>query len=293
MHPKSSEASVNAEQEQLIREHLPLVSWGVGEIASRVPRFVPRDDLESAAMYGLYQAARTYDSSRGVPFAAFARQRIRGALLDELRSRDWAGRTVRSHVKHVRTAVDELRVSLGREPTQSEIAERAHIAPEELHRANSDGHRASLLFYDSVYLAATESEALAVHDADPNDQVLKAEQLGYLRDAIVALPERLRRVVIGYFFEERPMLELAEELGVTDSRISQMRAEALELLRDGLNAQLDPALVTVEDNPGGRAARRRAAYYAAVASGSDFRARLAADAKSVTERVAEEAATAS
>ena len=132
-----------------------------------------------------------------------------------------------------------------------------------------------------------------MHDADPNDQVLKAEQLGYLRDAIVALPERLRRVVIGYFFEERPMLELAEELGVTDSRISQMRAEALELLRDGLNAQLDPALVTVEENPGGRAARRRAAYYAAVASGSDLRARLASDAKSVTERVAEEVATAS
>ena len=284
----SSEGSATAEQEQLIREHLPLVSWGVGEIASRVPRFVPRDDLESAAMYGLYQAARTYDPSRGVPFAAFARQRIRGALLDELRSRDWAGRTVRSHVKQVRTAVDELRVTLGREPSQEEIAARAAIEPEELHRANTDGHRASLLFYDSVYLAATESEALAMHDADPNDQVLKAEQIGYLRDAIVALPERLRRVVIGYFFEERPMLELAEELGVTDSRISQMRAEALELLRDGMNSQLDPTMVTVEENPGGRAARRRAAYYAAVAAGSDFRSRLAADARSVSERVAQE-----
>jgi RNA polymerase sigma factor for flagellar operon FliA len=286
MEPNIVAATTTAEQDALIREHLPLVSWGVGEIASRIPRFVPRDDLESAAMFGLYQAARTFDPVRGVPFAAFARQRIRGALLDELRSRDWAGRTVRNHVKQVRNAVDELRVTLGREPTQAEIAERARIDGEELHRANDDGHRASLLFYDSVYLAATESEALAVQDADPNDQVLKAELKGYLRDAIVALPERLRRVVIGYFFEERPMLELAEELGVTDSRISQMRAEALALLRDGMNAQLEPTQVSVEEHPGGRAARRKAAYYAAVAAGSDYRSRLASDAPSVQERVA-------
>src|SRR4051794_26832869 len=118
MEQNSTAASTTEAQEQLIREHLPLVSWGVGEIAARIPRFVPRDDLESAAMYGLYQAARTPAPAGGVPFAAFARQRIRGALLDELRSRDWAGRTVRSHVKQVRTAVDELRVSLGREPSQ-------------------------------------------------------------------------------------------------------------------------------------------------------------------------------
>ncbi|MCU1373109.1 MAG: polymerase sigma factor for flagellar operon [Actinomycetia bacterium] len=286
MEQNSTAASTSKDQEQLIRDNLPLVSWGVGEIAARIPRFVPRDDLESAAMFGLYQAARTYDPARGVPFAAFARQRIRGALLDELRSRDWAGRTVRSHVKQVRTAVDELRVSLGREPSQAEIAERAQIDGEELHRANDDSHRASLLFYDSVYLAATESDALAVHDADPHDQVLKAEQHGYLRDAIMALPERLRTVVIGYFFEERPMLEIAEELGVTDSRISQMRAEALELLKDGLNSQLDPTMVTVEENPGGRAARRKAAYYAQVAAGSDYRTRLASDAPSLKERVA-------
>lgn len=287
MEQNTTDAATTAAQDRLIRENLPLVSWGVGEIAARVPRFVPRDDLESAAMYGLYQAARTYDESRGVPFAAFARQRIRGALLDELRSRDWAGRTVRNHVKQVRTAVDELRVTLGREPSQSEIAERAQIDKDELHKANDDSHRASLLFYDSVYLAATESDALAVHDADPTDSVLKTEQQGYLRDAIMALPERLRRVVVGYFFEERPMLELAEELGVTDSRISQMRAEALELLKDGMNSQLDPSLVSVEHNPGGRAARRKAAYYAQIAAASDYRTRLASDAPSIQQRVAE------
>lgn len=274
-------------EEQLIRDHLPLVGWAVGEIATRVPRFVPKDDLESAAMFGLYQAARTFDPDRGVPFAAFARQRIRGAVVDELRSRDWAGRSVRTDVKKVSNAQDDLRAALGREPTTAELSERTGKGADELHRAKDDRHRASVLLYDSVYLLAeTESSALAVPESDPSDQILGIEQHGYLRDAIVALPERLRRVVVGYFIEELPMADLAEELGVTDSRISQMRAEALELLRDGMNSQLEPANVTVEPHPGGRVARRKAAYYAAVASGSDYRTRLASDAPTVKERLA-------
>lgn len=273
------------DEEQLIREHLPLVSWAVGEVAVRVPRFVPTSDLESAAMFGLYQAARTFDPERGVPFAAYARRRIRGAVVDELRSRDWAGRTVRSDVKKVAKAQDELRAALGREPTPAELAEHTQMDAEALHRTDDMRHRASVLLYDSVYLAATETEALAVPDSDPTDAVLGTEQRGYLRDAIVALPERLRRVVVGYYLEERPMAELAQELGVTDSRISQMRAEALELLRDGMNSQLEPAKVTVEPVPGGRVARRKAAYYAAVAGGSDYRTRLASNAPTVQERL--------
>jgi RNA polymerase sigma factor FliA len=93
-------------------------------------------------------------------------------------------------------------------------------------------------------------------------------------DAVGALPERLRRVVIGYFFEERSMQDLADELGVSESRISQLRAEALLLLRDGVNSQLEPDAVPEEARPNGRVARRKAGYFAAVAAGSDFRSRL-------------------
>jgi RNA polymerase sigma factor for flagellar operon FliA len=95
-------------------------------------------------------------------------------------------------------------------------------------------------------------------------------------DAVEALPERLRLVVYGYFFEERSMQDLADELGVSESRISQLRAEALLLLRDGVNSQLDPSAVPAEPRPNGRVARRKASYYAAVASGSDYRTRLTA-----------------
>ena len=100
------------------------------------------------------------------------------------------------------------------------------------------------------------------------------ERRAYLRDAIEVLPERLRVVVRGCFFEDRPMRELAAELGVTESRISQMRAEALKMLRDGLNSQLSPELVDVPVNAGGAVARRKASYYAQVAARSSFRDRL-------------------
>ena len=96
---------------------------------------------------------------------------------------------------------------------------------------------------------------------------------------ITALPDRLRLVVMGYFFEERSMQDLAEELGVSESRISQMRAEALALIKDGMNSQLDPELVPEENRPSPRVARRKAAYYSAIASASDYRSRLAADHK--------------
>jgi RNA polymerase sigma factor for flagellar operon FliA len=88
------------------------------------------------------------------------------------------------------------------------------------------------------------------------------------------LPDRLRTVVVRYFFEERPMTEIAVELGVSESRVSQMRAEALSMLRDGMNAQLDPSLVASADRPGGCAARRREAYFAEVAARGDVRSRI-------------------
>src|SRR5262249_39668993 len=111
-------------------------------------------------------------------------------------------------------------------------------------------------------------------DAGPEETILDREKKAYLMDAVHALPERLQRVVIGYFFEERSMQDLADELGVSESRISQLRAEALLLLKDGINSQLEPNAVAEEARPNGRVARRKAAYYAAVASGSNHHDRV-------------------
>jgi Sigma-70, region 4 len=110
----------------------------------------------------------------------------------------------------------------------------------------------------------------------PEDRLLQRERLEYLQLAVDSLPERLRKVVTDYFLAERPMAEIAAELGVSESRVSQLRAEALDLLRDGMNAQLDPALVGRPRRPGGCVARRREAYYARIAARAELRGDLLA-----------------
>jgi RNA polymerase sigma factor FliA len=259
-------------EDELVRKHLPLVNYLVSEMANRVPRHVNRDDLISAGMAGLAQAARSYEPERGISFQRFASARIRGALLDELRSRDWASRSVRAKAREVSHATDRLTAKLGRQPTKTEVAEAMGATQTELQAIDNDVHRALVLNFESL----PKDGAEPVSERCPDEGVLDNERKAYLVAAVDKLPERLRRVVIGYFFEELPMAELAQELGVTDSRISQMRSEALELLRDALNTQLDPDLVTAAH--AGRVAKRRAAYFAAVASHDDYRRRLSAEA---------------
>jgi len=260
-------------EEDLVRQHLPLVQYAVAELANRVPRHVSRSDLVSAGMVGLAQAARAYDASRGIAFDRYASQRIRGALLDELRSRDWASRTVRAKARAVTAATDQLTACLGRVPTKAEVAERAGIDVRAVDDLADDVHRAVVLNYDSLVASGEGEGVLPSNHATPEATLLERERAAYLIDAVAALPDRLRRVIVGYFFEELPMLVLAAELGVSESRISQMRAEALALMKDGMNSQLEPDLL-VEPCAEGRVARRKAAYYATVSSSSDFRSRL-------------------
>jgi RNA polymerase sigma factor for flagellar operon FliA len=244
----------------------------VSEIAGRIPRHVCRTDLVSAGMAGLAQAARSFDPDRGISFQRFASSRIRGALLDELRSRDWASRSVRAKARDLAQTTDQLTARLGRQPSMAEVATAMGSSENELEAINTDVYRALVLNFDALPIDGNAEEVLLSNDAGPDDDVLDNEKRAYLVAAVDHLPERLRRVVVGYFFEELPMQVLAEELGVTDSRISQMRAEALVLLRDAINAQLDPEMVP--DEPSERVAKRRYAYYAAVAAHDDYRRRL-------------------
>lgn len=261
-------------EEDLVRKNLPLVHYAVAEIAAKIPRHVSRDDLVSAGMAGLAQAARNFDPERGIAFDRYASTRIRGALLDELRSCDWASRSVRSRARQVQSAVEELQASLGRSPSNNEVAVHLGVEESTVEAVTEDVHRAVVLNYDSMVVDGGAEEILPSDQRSPDAILLERERQSYLHDAIDALPERLRAVVEGYFFAERPMKELADELGVTESRVSQMRAEALGLLKDGMNSQLEPEVVTLEDRPTQRIARRKAAYFAAIADNSDFKSRL-------------------
>lgn len=272
-------------EDKLVRANLALVHYAVNEMIARLPRHISRDELVSAALLGLAQAARSYNADKGVSFEHFARRRIRGALLDELRDRDWASRSVRSHARSLQRVTDDLTNELGRMPDPGEVENRLGLSAGEISKLYEDVHRATVLHYDALFLESDHSEAIAEREGGPT-QILEArETRGYLADAIVALPERLRVVVVGYFFDERPMQDIADELGVTESRISQMRAEALVLLREAMQHH-DTAVPVEKPEATGRVARHRAAYVASVAAHTDYRNRLAANPVPIAERVA-------
>ncbi|MGH8860094.1 MAG: sigma-70 family RNA polymerase sigma factor [Jatrophihabitantaceae bacterium] len=262
--------------ETLVRSNLPLVGHLVREVINRVPAHVNRDDLSSAGMYALTLSAKTFDGSLGVPFARFAAIRIRGALTDELRTMDWASRGVRGRARELNTVRDELTHLIGREPSRMEIATAMGISLTDLSALEADVRRAGL---SSLQALSAEDGAAAIASADcgPEDLLVRREQIGYLRDAIAELPAKLRLVVEEYFFGQRKMAEIAQEIGVTESRVSQLRSEALLMLRAAMTAVDAPAAADAAPARGrGRAAVQQAAYCAAVSTRSSVSGRLAA-----------------
>jgi RNA polymerase sigma factor for flagellar operon FliA len=252
-------------EDELVRDHLDLVRKMVAQTATRIPSHVSRDDLLSAGMAGLAMAARHFDPARGVPFDRYAATRIRGALIDELRSFDWASRPVRTKARALASTAETLTAALGRTPTNEELASACNLSVDALGRLTDDVHRAVVLNYEAILETGDSEVLLPSTDGDPEEELLSRERADCLMKAIYALPERLRTVVRGYFFEERTVTEIAEQLGVTQSRVSQLRSEAIELLRDGVNSQLDPANVSPLRRATGRVSRRQAAYRATMA----------------------------
>ncbi|GAA0810087.1 sigma-70 family RNA polymerase sigma factor [Spirilliplanes yamanashiensis] len=260
-------------REDIVTAHMPLVGHLVREMLARVPGHVNRDDLLSAGYAALVAAARGFDADRGVPFARFAAARVRGALLDELRGLDWASRSVRQRARKTDAARQQLVNELGRTPTAAEVAAHLGVTVEEVTSADEDVQRA-VVFSLQGFATGSAEDMVSEPSPGPEDMLLRRERLGYLADAIAALPERLRVVITEYFYAERPMAQIAAELGVTESRVSQLRAEALGLLRDGMNTHLDPALAAQGPKREGCVARRREAYYASIDAKGDLRSRL-------------------
>jgi RNA polymerase sigma factor for flagellar operon FliA len=263
---------------RLIEEHLPLVNHVVFQVAAHFPRHVEREELARAGALGLVEAAKRYDEARGVPFNRFAAQRIRGAIIDAVRAADWAPRSVRTLARRLDQVEQRLATQLGRVPSLGETAEALGMSREELDHLRDRMFRSVVLAFEHL-VGDLDDEELTLIDvlADPDDrepcQELEDRELrSYLRDAVALLPERHRLIVIGYFLEERTSEELARFLGVTESRISQMRTEALAMLRQGIEEQYR----AVEDRqePVGLVARRRANYAQAISTRSGVTDRI-------------------
>jgi RNA polymerase sigma factor FliA len=257
----------------LIEEHLPLVNHVVFQVAVHFPRHVDRDELARAGALGLVEAAKRYDEARGVPFNRFAAQRIRGAIIDGVRAADWAPRSVRALARRLDSVEQSLANRLGRVPSLAETADELGVSRSELDRMRDRLFRSVILAFDSM-AGDSDDEELTLIDVLSDDTVLEpSEELearelhAYLRDAVSLLPERHRMVVVGYFLEERTSQDLARFLGVTESRVSQMRTEALAMLKGGIEAQY----VAEEDRcqEDGLVARRRARYAASISSASE------------------------
>lgn len=261
---------------EVVEAQIPLVRHIAFQVATRFPRHVDREELVRAGMLGLVEASRRFDAARGVPFSRFAAQRIRGAVLDAARSNDWAPRSVRAAARKIEAAEQDLIRTLGRAPEPREIAEKLGMTLAALSSLQDQLRRSLLLALDHRVSDGEEEMTLGDlltdrTECQPEERLEQRELHAYLRDAVALLPERHRTVVWGYFFGGRSSVSLAEELGVTESRISQLRSEAMEMLKEALDGQYTNGEA---ERPTGCAARRRAAYVDAVGSRSTWRERL-------------------
>ena len=235
-----AETAVEA-RNQLVVAHLGLVKVLASRLARRVPSQVEVSELVSAGIVGLVDAARRYEPSLGVPFDAFARRRVHGAMLDSLRGLDWAPRSVRRMRRDLDGAIAKLRGQTQREPTEEEVAKELNLDETAYHRM-LDQVRA--LDVGAVRQANPKGATslvleLAIDpDESPYQRIERAELRKHLARAIAELPERERKVLALYYEHELTLAEIGEVIGVGESRVSQIRTQATARLRSRLRETL-------------------------------------------------------
>jgi RNA polymerase sigma factor for flagellar operon FliA len=227
--------------DKLIVDHLPLVGYVVSDVAGRSDH-LSRDDLAAAGAVALVEAARAFDASRGVPFGAYARERIAGAVRDEMRRADWAGRGARRQINDTLRAEEQLTAALGRTPTVAELADTLGVD-----RATA----AQGLGFARRTVASLEDSLVEVvsPQLSPAEVAIINERLRLLHQAIEALPERLRTIIEEVYLKDRPVTEVAAELGVTHGAVSQQRSQAIALLRGALDSVYEPEAPALPTTP--------------------------------------------
>lgn len=223
----------------LLSEHLSLVHHVARKLARSLADDADLDELVSAGTMGLMSAAESFDATRGLAFSTFAVPRIRGAILDELRRQDHVPRSVRRKTREMGQAREQLMHSLEREPSSSELADVLGVDLGTIHRWTADVEGAVHLPLDGHTRAArderiTRAELLG-EDAEPVDaRLAREEEIAVLRDAMLELDDQERTVLALYYFEDLRSREIGELLGVSESRVSQVRNRALAQLRRAL-----------------------------------------------------------
>lgn len=230
------------ERDALVIEHVGLVKTLALRLAQRLPPQVDVSDLISVGTLGLIDAASRYKASTGVPFDAFARRRVQGAMLDALREMDWAPRSARRMRRTVDSTVAALRHTLQREPSEAEIARAMDLPESDLHKTLDQLKSMDLGLMRQLDSAGPDGAPLIELCVDPSEgvvsQIERAEMRRYLASAIAELPERERQILALYYEEEMTLAEIGEVLGVCESRVSQLRTLAISRLRTTLKSTL-------------------------------------------------------
>jgi len=226
---------------KLVIEHLPLVKRVVDRVLTSLPPSVSEDDVIGAGTLGLVESAHRFDASRGVKFGTFAYQRIRGAVMDFLRTNDCLGKAARARVSELRRNVHEFQRDNGRKPTIEELAQKADVAEDDIlqymgyekwdHIASLDNESKDAGGEENVL-----KELIQGDSPTPLDVLERKERVAALITAIGELPERERQIIVMYYYEELYMAEMAEVLNISESRVSQIHTHALYNLSRKLEA---------------------------------------------------------
>ncbi|MFO7831293.1 MAG: FliA/WhiG family RNA polymerase sigma factor [Desulfuromonadaceae bacterium] len=227
----------------LAREHMPLVRLVVERMKSQVPGFVNRDDMMSAAMEGLMDAASRFDPERGVMFKTFAERRIRGAIYDEIRKMDWFSRSLRGKQGRISKAIERLEHRFGRSPEEEEVAAELELSVDEYRELLTQVGHLGCVSLNEVLDEQDETRNfmdLLKDDAPSAQESLESSDLAQqLARHLEALSEKERLVVSLYYYEELTQKEIAEVLDLTEGRISQLHSQALVKLKVKLGLDKD------------------------------------------------------
>jgi len=242
----AGEASV---REQLILHYSPLVKYVAGRVAVGLPQNVEQSDLVSYGIFGLIDAIEKFDPARGYKFETYAIARIKGAILDELRSIDWVPRSVRAKARALEQAYAKLEASLHRTPSDTELALELHLTDDQLQTTLSQISFVGLVALDEMLsVGGDRGESLTLGDtiADSGEgppAVYEVEEMRHiLADAINRMPEREKIVLTLYYYEGLTLAEIGSVLGVTESRVCQIHTKAVLQLRSRILAtEREPA----------------------------------------------------
>ncbi len=233
-------------RERLVIAYAPLVKYVAGRLSSGQPALIEEADQISYGLTGLISAIERFDLTREIKFETYAITRIRGAILDELRTLDWVPRSVRARAKEIERANMKLEARFQRAPTDEEVAGELNISVGDFHEALLQISNSTIVALDELWsVSDSGGDQVSLLDTlpdrgapDPQQLVDQGELRDRIADAIAALPEREKLVIALYYYENLTLREIGEVLGVTESRVSQLHTKAVLRLRSKLGAEL-------------------------------------------------------